>query len=308
MKLRIAATKALSPAIKRITLASPDGAALPAAAAGAHIMLHIPGPARTWKNAYSLVSPPGERAAYEIVVRRVAPSRGGSAWLHDHAAPGQALEVGLPVNLFPVAKQAAKHLLISAGIGLTPFLSYLPTLRRVGRQFELHQICRRAEADAFAQLLPAAENITLHTSRNALDIPALLARQHLGTHLYVCGPSPFMEAVLDAARALGWPEAKIHVENFGGATGGAPFAAHLRRSGITVAVAEDESLLEAIEAAGIAAPSLCRGGACGECALPVLAGIPDHRDHVLSATEHATNTLIMTCVSRAQTPELVLDF
>jgi ferredoxin-NADP reductase len=308
MKLRIAHIEALSPAIKRIAFAAPDGAMLPAYSAGAHIMLEIPGPGRVWKNAYSLVSPPTQRAAYDIVVRRVEPSRGGSAWLHDHATPGQELEVGLPTNLFPIARLAAKHLLLSAGIGLTPFLSYLPVLRRAGRQFELHQICREAEAAAFAHLLPAAPDITLHTSRNTLDVPALLARQHLDTHLYVCGPSPFMETILNAARALGWPDAKIHSENFGGATGGAPFTAHLQRSGITVQVAADESLLEAMEAAGIVAPSLCRGGACGECALPVLAGIPDHRDHVLSAPEHAANTLIMTCVSRARTPELVLDF
>lgn len=308
MKLRIMHVEALSPAIKRIAFAAPDGAPLPAASAGAHVMLHIPGPGRVWKNAYSLVSPPDQITAYEIIVRRVEPSRGGSAWLHDHAAPGQELEVGLPTNLFPIARLAAKHLLISAGIGLTPFLSYLPVLRRAGRELELHQICRESEATAFAKLLPAAGDITLHTNRNTLNVTALLARQQLNTHLYICGPSPFMETILNAARALGWPTAKIHTENFGGATGGAPFAAHLRRSNITVQVAEDESLLEAIEAAGIAAPFLCRGGACGECALPVLAGIPDHRDHVLNAADHAVNTLIMTCVSRAQTPALVLDF
>jgi ferredoxin len=53
---------------------------------------------------------------------------------------------------------------------------------------------------------------------------------------------------------------------------------------------------------------LCRGGACGECELPVLEGVPDHHDHVLSDAQHAAGASMMTCVSRAKTPELVLDF
>ncbi len=309
MRARIAAIEALSPAIKRITLAAADGTPLPTASAGAHIMLAIPGPGRVWKNAYSLVSPPDARDRYQIIVRRVEPSRGGSAWLHDHAAAGQEIELAPPINLFPIARRAAKHLLLSAGIGLTPFLSYLPVLRGAGQKFELHHCCRHAEAAAFTALLPGTgEAITLHSSRNTLDVLHLLARQRLDTHLYVCGPDPFMVAVLGAARDLGWPEAKLHFESFGGATGGAPFTAHLKRSGITVAVAADQSLLEAIEAAGLQPPCLCRGGACGECALPVLGGVPEHRDHVLSPAEHAAGDIMMTCVSRAKTPELVLDF
>ena len=310
MKLRIAGVIPLSPSIKRIALAAPDGAALPTASAGAHILLHIPGPDRVWKNAYSLVSAPDDRDQYAIIVRRVDASRGGSAWLHDHAQAGQGMETSLPTNLFPIARLARKHLLLSAGIGLTPFLSYLPVLRATAQKFELHHCCRAGEAEAFARLLPPAngEDIHLHTGRAALRLTELLARQRLDTHLYVCGPDPFMELVLGTARARGWPEAKLHHESFGGATGGAPFTARLARSNITVDVAADQSLLEAIEAAGLTAPYLCRGGACGECALPVLAGIPDHHDHVLNATEHARNDLMMTCVSRAKTPELVLDF
>jgi ferredoxin len=81
----------------------------------------------------------------------------------------------------------------------------------------------------------------------------------------------------------------------------------LARSGKAVAVGADQSLLEAIEAAGVEAPYLCRGGACGQCMTAVLDGEPDHRDDVLSAEERASGALIMTCVSRARSPRLVLD-
>jgi ferredoxin-NADP reductase len=308
MKARIQSITTLSPTIKRILLAPAEHGLFPTAAAGAHIIVSIPGPARVWKNAYSLVSKPDDRAHYEIIVRRVTKSRGGSAWLHDHAAVGQALEISLPANLFPIAKPAARHLLLSAGIGVTPFLSYMPVLRAANAAFELHHCCKLSDAEAFAALLPAADNITIHTSRNTLGLAALLAAQKLNTHLYVCGPEDFMDAVVDAARRIGWPESKLHLESFGGATGGAPFTVRLARSGRTINVGPEESLLEALEAAGLQPPCLCRGGACGECELPVLGGVPDHHDHFLSAEKRAAGSAIMTCVSRAKTPELLLDF
>jgi ferredoxin-NADP reductase len=308
MIARIAGIVALSPSIKRIALTSTDGALLPPAAAGAHIVLTIPGPARSWKNAYSLVSPPGARQAYEIIVRRVEKSRGGSAWLHGHAQIGQEIDISLPANLFPIAKNAQKHFLLSAGIGITPFLSYLPAFRAENAPFEWHHCSRPEDVSAFAALLPDQKNITLHTGRNMLNLPKILARQKLNTHIYVCGPAPFMDAAIATAQNLGFPKPKIHSESFGGPTGGAPFRVRLARAGLTLDVGPEESLLDALEAAGLAPPSLCRGGACGECELPVLAGTPEHHDHYLPPEIRAAGTAIMTCVSRAQTPELVLDF
>jgi len=305
MIARIANVLAISETIKRIVLGAADGAALSAAAPGAHIMLNIPGPGRVWKNAYSLVS---FGSVYEIIVRRVQNSRGGSAWLHDHAEIGSEIEISLPVNLFPIARTAHKHLLLSAGIGATPFLAYLPGLLAKGQNFEMHHCCKMADAPAFGALLPRLREVTLHTGRNTLDLPALLARQKLNTHLYVCGPADFMDTAVATARKLGWPGEKIHTESFGGATGGAPFRVKLAKSNITLDVGPEESLLEALENAGLNPPCLCRGGACGECELSLLEGIPDHHDHFLSEQKRATNAAIMPCVSRAKTLELVLDF
>ena len=304
MKLKITEIVVLSPSIRQFMLADAAGALLPAASAGAHILLRIRGSERVWRNAYSLVSSPEDRQAYKIIVRRVERSRGGSVWLHDHAAIGDILEAEVPQNLFPIPLLAQKHLMLSAGIGITPMLAYLRVLRK---PFELHHCCKLEDAEAFARLLPATPNVLLHTSRNTLDLEYLLAHQRLGTHLSVCGPESFMDVVLQTAQNLGWPGTKVHKESFGGATGGAPFVAHLRRSNLTLNVGSDQSLLEAIEDAGLAPPSLCRGGACGVCETVLLEGVPDHHDHYLSETQRACNKTIMPCVSRAKTPELVLD-
>jgi ferredoxin-NADP reductase len=307
MKARVQNIQPLSATIKHITLV-PDGEEdFPAGSAGAFILLEIPGPGRVWKNAYSLVSG-AERRRYEIIVRRVAQSRGGSAWLHDHAASRQLLEISEPANLFPIARAAQKHLLLSAGIGITPFLSYLPVLCAHNLAFELHHCCKLNEQDVFRPLLPNAANITLHGSRNSLGLMALLSTQKLNTHLYVCGPEAFMDVVITAAKRIGWPASKIHEERFGGATGGAPFKVKLARSAVELEVAADQTLLEALENAGLEPPRMCRGGACGVCELPVLEGLPEHHDHFLSDTARASGKSIMSCVSRAKTPELVLDF
>jgi ferredoxin len=80
-----------------------------------------------------------------------------------------------------------------------------------------------------------------------------------------------------------------------------------RRSGLTVPVGPDTSVLEAVEAAGLSVPSSCRDGICGTCETRVLAGTPDHRDFLLSEAEHSAGETMMICVSRCASDRLVLD-
>ena len=307
--VRVRETRRLSPTLKQVRLEAADGGLLPPASPGAHVLVHLRGEARGWRNAYSLVSAPGDRATYEIIVRRVATSRGGSHHVHDRLDPGDVIKITAPANLFPIVLSARKHLLIGGGIGVTPLLSFLPQLRRMGALFELHQLAAAAEVPVFEALLApeVGEAIHVHPGRQELDLAGLVSAQPLGTHLYVCGPASLIQAAVAAATDAGWPASSLHSESFGGASGGAPFTAVLARSGREICVAEDESLLEALERADVDPPYLCRGGACGQCATGVLDGVPDHFDHVLTPDERASNTVLMTCVSRAKTPRLVLD-
>lgn len=308
--LRLAEVEPLGPTLRRFRLEAADGGELPVAAAGAHIQLRLKGPGRSWRNAYSLTSPAHERDAYEIVVRRVEASRGGSAFLHEGVAPGAVIESGLPNNFFGISHVARRHLLISGGIGLTPFLAYLHQFAATGQDFVLHHLCREDEVESFARLLAPFDRgrIHLHPARGGFDLAGVLGRQPLGTHVYTCGPKPLMTAVADTARALGWPGDKLHSESFGEAgVGGAPFTVQLARSGIEVKVGPEQSLLEALEASGIDAPCLCRGGACGECRVALIEGTPEHRDDFLSPDQRAAGELILTCVSRAKSPRLVID-
>jgi len=311
LKLSVVAVNDIAPSLRQVSLASADGAPLPPNGAGSHVLFSLPGEQRVHRNAYSLINAPGSRGQYDIIVRRVPASRGGSAAVHERLKAGDEIEAQLPANMFAPVRGARQHLMIAGGIGITPFLSYAqdPGVKATG--FALHVCCRESEQAVFAPWLPENDpNVFFHWDAHGhrLDIPALLAQQPAGTHLYVCGPSDLNRSVLAAAKALGWPDAQVHSELFGGAaTGGASFEAVLKKTGKTVVVGEDESLLEAIERLGVAAPCLCRGGACGVCATPLLEGEADHRDHYLSAADKAQGRLIMPCVSRARGPRLVLD-
>ena len=76
-----------------------------------------------------------------------------------------------------------------------------------------------------------------------------------------------------------------------------------------IEVGEHQSLLEAIEAAGVEAPYLCRGGACGQCETDVIGydGKFLHNDHWLDADTRASGKKIMPCVSRFEGKTLLLD-
>jgi ferredoxin len=131
----------------------------------------------------------------------------------------------------------------------------------------------------------------------------------LGTHLYVCGPAGLIERVVETARACGWSGSHIHWEQFSAPPVGDAFEVFLARAKIGVHVLPDQSLLEAIEAAGVEVPYLCRGGVCGFCRTRVLEADGEllHHDHYLSAAEKAQGKSIMPCVSRANCKTLVLD-
>ena len=307
LTLAVADASLVAPGLCRVHLVAADGSRLPPAAPGAHITLSLPGVGRPLRNSYTLVSADPE-GGYELIVRLSARSRGGSRHIHDHLTPGDVIEATVPHNLFALHSQAKKHLLIGGGIGVTPLIAFVTRLRETGAHFELHQIATPDETGVFEALLGirAGERIHVHAGRGTFDLAALLAAQPLGTHVYTCGPAGLMDGVEHAAAALGWPKSHVHREDFG-AAGGEPFLLQLAASGIAIAVTGDQTMLEAIEAAGIDTPSLCRGGACGVCILPVRQGEPEHRDHFLSEAERAQGCHVMPCVSRSRSALLVLD-
>lgn len=299
----------LTPTLRRFVLRA-QTAPFPPVSPGSYAALEFGNEGRTYKNAYSIVDRSEDGRELTVIVRRAPQSRGGSVFLHEHGQPGLPVWVGSVANLFPIVKTARRHLLLSAGIGITPFLSYLKKLRSIGADYTLHHFCRPEERAAFEALLDGQDRARVFVHDQLPDEAGLATRlrdESIATHVYFCGPEGFMKWVEDTTHRLGFAVGKVHSEHFFVPEGGRPFEVILARSGRRVAVGSEETLLEALEQAGVDAPCMCRGGACGACAVTVLDGQPDHRDHVLTEAERASGNIILTCVSRAKTDMLTLD-
>jgi ferredoxin-NADP reductase len=309
----VTAIEQVTPLIKHFTLAAADGVPLPAFSGGSHIIVVMPAQSRVHRNPYSLLGSPRCLETYEIAVRRMEHSRGGSHYLHDRVEVGSRLEIAPPVNLFGLDKIARKHILIAGGVGITPILAQLEDLHGGLIPYEVHYAVRSPEHAAFAQRLRerCGESLRIYdaSAGQRLEVGRLLSGQPLGTHVYACGPIRLIDAVVAIAKNLGWPDSHIHWERFAAPPVGDAFEVHLARSQLNVRVPADRSLMESIEAAGVEVPYLCRGGVCGFCQTRVLEldGELLHNDHFLSDAEKARAASIMLCVSRARCARLVLD-
>lgn len=300
--VRVSAVRALTPVIREFTFEAMDGA-LPGFSAGSHVQLCLPNGLR---NAYSLLGDPADASHYRIAVRRQEKSRGGSRYLHEQLQVGDRLRVGAPANLFALHGEARRHILVAGGIGITPFLAHCRELLRRGADFELHYAYRSGISDAYLGELRDLLGERLHEydgAQRALDLNQLLRHRPLGSHVYACGPQRLLLALREQAAALGWSDSRVHWEAFAAPEPGQPFRVELARSGRQLEVGAEQSLLEALEGAGVEVPSLCRGGVCGQCQTRYLKGEVEHRDHVLDAGERAGS--LMPCVSRGCGPILL---
>ncbi|MFF9167965.1 MULTISPECIES: PDR/VanB family oxidoreductase [unclassified Streptomyces] len=289
-----------------VDLVDPAGKPLPGWAPGAHLDLHVGGFVRQ----YSLCGDPEETGVYRIAVLDEPASRGGSRHVHTRLRPGERVRVAGPRNHFAL-EPAASYVFVAGGIGITPILAMARRADRDGIPFRLVHGGRSRASMAFGGELAALTGgeVTLvpQDEQGHIDVDAALAGLPADALVYVCGPEPLLTAVQERC-----PREQLRLERFAAPvverTGdGTAFEVECRRSGLTVTVDADTSVLDAVEAAGVSVPSSCRDGICGTCETRVLAGTPEHRDFLLSETEHSANATMMICVSRCASDRLVLD-
>lgn len=299
--------------VKRFLLSPVSGEPLPVFSGGSHITTCIQNGDRVIERHYSLVSDPAERSYYAIAIRRDDASRGGSVYWYDQVQVGDELEITFPKNHFPLSYQARHHVFYAACIGITPFLTMMADLTAEGKTFELHYAARSQELCAFYGLLQEkyAKHCTYYFSsdENAKRMsPETMLGHPIGTHVYFCGPNAMVEQFSEAAAAYGYPAKSIHFEWFSPPNRGKQesFCVQLANHQ-EVAVAADETLLDALLQARVNAPYSCRVGGCGRCEVEVLDGEVDHRDLFFSEEERAGRSFILTCVSRAKSGCLKLN-
>lgn len=305
--------------IKVIALVPSDGQPLPPITAGSHVDLHIERPDQLpLIRQYSLINAPGETDALIIGVKLELQSRGGSAWIHG-CRIGDIVHVGAIRNNFALHNPSLHHVLVGAGIGITPIVSLMAELDARGCSYELHYFARDETHVALRDRLAIAtarSRLTLHLAlspeRTFTRLRDILGESRpAGSQLYYCGPSGFMHAVQELASS-NWDDRCVHFERFsaGKPTLGdedASFLVELKRSRVSCVVLPGVSIAEALRSCGHELPTSCEQGVCGACLTRVLDGIPDHRDAYLNKRERESNQLIIPCVSRARSQRLTLD-
>lgn len=309
LDLTLRESKTVAQDVVELTLARPDGAALPTWTPGAHIDLELgDGLVRQ----YSLLGALDDPTVWKVAVLKEPESRGGSVAAHALKA-GMTVGVRGPRNHFAL-EPAPRYLFIAGGIGITPIMAMIASAEAAGADWRLAYGGRSAGSMAYGAELAARhpERVTLYPQDETglLPLGALLGTPQEGTLIYCCGPEPLLAAV--EAQAADWPVGSLHVEHFSPKeiTDDAPdtaFEIELAQSGLTLTVPAGRSILDVVSEAGIDVLTSCQEGTCGTCETAVLEGSPLHRDSILTDREKERGESMMICVSRARSAKLVLD-
>lgn len=297
--------RAVGERVQEVEFTAESGASLPAWTPGSHVDLSLPVGIR---RSYSLL-PPLRPATWRIAVLEEAESRGASRWLHHDARPGDRVVAEAVRNNFELQAAPGGVVFVAGGIGLTPLLSMVAELASRNAPWWLHvAVADRAHLGLLGEFRGRPEVYEYGRPPGwRIDLAALTSALAADQLLYVCGP----ERMLREVKELLPGDPRVRVEAFGAAVVDQDTDATIRvecaRTGMTVDVPTGCSILKAVHDAGVDVPSSCEEGVCGSCETAVLAGVPDHRDAILSDEERAAGDTMMICVGRALTPHLVLD-
>jgi ferredoxin-NADP reductase len=308
--LAVTAASDAAEGVKTITLANPDGTALPAWSPGAHIDLVL---GDDLTRQYSLCGDASDDTTWRIGVLAAPDSRGGSVRVHELKA-GDTVRVRGPRNHFPLVG-AASYQFIAGGIGITPILAMIAEAEAAGASWNLLYGGRQRASMAFLDELERygqdRMTITPQDEQGHLNLAGCLGTPRPGTLVYCCGPEGLLTAVEEACTA--WPAGSLHIERFApkavsaaGDSAGV-FELVLQRSGLTLPVPPDKSVFDVVNEAGVSVLGSCFEGVCGTCEQAVIDGDVDHRDSILSDEEREANEYMMICVSRCRSARLTLD-
>ena len=293
-----------------LTLADPDGGELPAWTPGAHIDFVL---SDDLIRQYSLCSSPSKPDAWRVGVLRAPDSRGGSERVHGILTPGSIVRVRGPRNHFPLV-MSTRYLFVAGGIGITPLLPMIAEADASGADWKLLYGGRERASMAFLdELAQYGDRVRIvpQDEEGMLDLESVLGTPQSNTLVYCCGPEGLLGAVEKFCEK--WPPGSLHLERFSAkpqepaAEADSAFELVLERSGLTLQVPPDKTVLNVIREAGVSVLASCLEGVCGTCETEVIEGNVDHRDSVLNEEEQASNEYMMVCVSRCRSPRLVLD-
>jgi ferredoxin-NADP reductase len=312
-ELEVRSRQEMAEGVLTLDLADPQDNDLPGWEPGAHIDLMLD---EEMTRQYSLCGDPRDDEVWRVGVLLDPESRGGSRHVHEQLSEGARVRVRGPRNHFSLV-DSPKYLFIAGGIGITPIRPMIQTADRSGSDWTLVYLGRTAATMAFAEELADSygDHVRLwpRDDKGSFDLAELLSEPDDQTAIYCCGPERLLAAAEEHCK--NWPSGSLHIERFSAKPVDADahsealesFSVVCQRSGVTIEVSGDTTILEALEDNDIEILSSCLEGTCGTCEAEVVEGTPDHRDSVLSDKDYEAGDVIITCVSRSRTEKLVLD-
>jgi ferredoxin-NADP reductase len=280
---------------------------------GSHINIAVQAGERPDTRSYSIVGSCDD-GRYRIAVKRLANSRGGSAYMWS-LAQGARLAITAPGNHFPLSLGRRDYLLIAGGIGITPIYTMALALREVGASFRvLYAVHCRADlalADELGERIGNRLTLFVSAEGRRIDLGAQITALAPDGELYICGPIRMFEEARRLWQASGRPAEYFRFETFGssGRFATQAFLVKIPRLGLELTVPENRTMLEALEAAGVEMISDCRKGECGLCAMTIIGaeGTVDHRDVFFSDKQKAQGDKLCVCVSRVSGGSITID-
>src|ERR687883_997092 len=276
---------------------------------GSHIDIGVYVNGRADVRSYSVVGMGAYGSEIILGVQLARQSRGGSAYMHA-LRRGQEVSITQPLQNFPLNYGEPGYVLAAGGIGITALVAMGKALKARGADYRFVYGARSRDLMAFLDELVTEHgdrlDLRIDDEGGSLDVAELVAGVPDGGELYVCGPTPMLDAIKAAWARAGRRPADLRFETFGSSGRFAPesFTVRIPRLGLETLVPHDVSMLEALEACGADMMYDCRRGECGLCQVKVLdvTGAIDHRDVFLSDAQHEKNDRLQCCVSRIVSP------
>ncbi|MXN67176.1 2Fe-2S iron-sulfur cluster binding domain-containing protein [Stappia sp. GBMRC 2046] len=285
---------------------------LPPFEPGSHVSVEVMIEGAPAIRSYTCVS--SDAGHIRLAVKRHENSRGGSRFMWT-LVEGARLRITLPENRFALSWRASSYLLLAGGIGITPIYGMAKALSVRARPVRLAYAASTRGELAFAgelsELMGTDAEFFVSEEGRRIDLAAEFAELPPDGEAYICGPLGMLNAAKAAWAATGRPSSRLRFEVFGdsGERPEVPFSVEIAGIGKRVDVASDQSLLDALNAAGVDMIWDCLRGECGLCAVDIveLNGELDHRDVFFSDEEKREQRRMCTCVSRLAGGSAIID-
>jgi ferredoxin-NADP reductase len=292
---------------------------------------------------YTISASPTRPDTVSITVKRV-PGGPVSNWLHDNFKPGSTIKAVGPMGEFThIDYPSGKYLFLSGGSGVTPMMSMARAMHDLAGATHVvfvhsarspEDIIFRTELELMARNNPNFRFAAICENDSSGEAwggfkgrlsPAMLeliAPDFREREVFVCGPSPYMQAVREMLKAAGFDMARHHEESFNfeelpsseqaaiaeaeEASSAKVYRVEFAKTRRVIECPTGTSVLDAARRAGLRLPSSCTKGVCGTCKSKLISGTVEMQHGGGIRPREIEAGMRLLCCSKP-TSDLVID-